>query len=1237
MTLLHLIRRSLRFHWRSHLGVVLGAWVGSAALIGALVVGDSIRESLLDHARARLGEVEFAVDAGDRLFTTDLRQAHPSRATNAGVSASGPLFSWNNSLRSPTSSSVLQLRGTATREDGTARALEVRILGITPNFWGFSARETALRARTRTPWSTIDDNQAYRQATDVADQQPAPGWVRLNRALAAQLKARRGDTLILRFPKPSALSPDAVLSPQNESGTALRVTVDDVVDAAGGGDFGLTAGARPTLNAFLSIDELWRVSGLTNRANLLVAQGGVLTHPTGNWRNRLHLYLGSKPRWLSPSVASGLYPITARLAAGPAPSALSQRELDTFLDGNWSLDDAQISVRIVAPQPAADVRAPSQPQAGLPTEDQATGFPKGRVEGPPPSSPMIEITTPRIFLDRPVVAAAQRTAQSGITKGIPIVTYLANSLRHGDKLAPYSMVTGAGAPWTPADMADDEIVVNDWLADDLGVKRGDRVELAYFDPEAGARLVERTNSFTVRDVVPLRGWHADRSLMPEFPGLAKAESTRDWDAGFPLRHKIRPQDEAYWKKFRGTPKAFVTSKAGLQMWANRFGEFTAVRFPLGPGENAEALREKVAGHLRAGLRPDDVGLMFQPVREQALRAATSGQDFGGLFIGFSFFLVLAALLLMALLFQFGLEQRLVEVGTLLAIGFRPAVVRRLWMGEALALASMGAAGGMAGGTAYARAIIHGLTTRWRDAIGGAALDFHATASSLALGFALSVLACTLAIFLTLRRQFRRPARELLAGGIDAPTRHPRSRALWIGATSTLGALGLTAWTLGSGDTTNAENFFSAGSLLLIGGLGLATAWLGRQGSRSRAEGQLPTRLSLALRGIARRRSRSLATAALLASGTFLVTSLGVFHIDARHGAWERGSGTGGFACVGESSLPVTQDLDTPAGLESFGLSAQETAGAHVVSFRLRDGDDASCLNLNRAQRPRILGVDPAQLARRGAFTFTQVAKNLAVTNGWDALRSRGNSASTTDGVLEIPAIGDAASIQWALGKKIGDTLEMTDERGRPFRLRLVGAVANSILQGNLIIDETAFNQLFPGNGGYRWFLVDAPPSKVDELSSLLTRALQNNGLALTPAAVRLDQFNAVQNTYLSTFQVLGGLGLLLGSAGLGVVVLRNVLERRPELALLSAVGFRRLQLQSSILLEHALLLAAGLGIGLASAAIAVLPALMASDGSLPFRSLAWTLGGVVLLGLGTTWTATRASLRAPLLPALRGE
>jgi hypothetical protein len=414
---------------------------------------------------------------------------------------------------------------------------------------------------------------------------------------------------------------------------------------------------------------------------------------------------------------------------------------------------------------------------------------------------------------------------------------------------------------------------------------------------------------------------------------------------------------------------------------------------------------------------------------------------------------------------------------------------------------------------------------------------------------------------------------------------------------------------------------------------------------------------LGVRGCARRRKRSLATVALLACGTFLIVAIGVFRLDANRDATQRDSGTGGFAMIGESTMPVVEDLNARPGREFFGLGADDLSGVNVVPFRVRAGDEASCLNLNRAQKPRLLGVKPELLA--GRFTFANVAKGLDRRDGWELLQSGGRrkealmegspiansqepiakSRLTTAGagMEEIPAIGDANSIQWALGRKVGDTIDCVDEQGRAFKLRLVGAVVNSILQGSLLIDEAEFVKRFPGESGYRMFLMDAPSNAVLQVSATLSRALQDVGLELTPAAERLNAFNAVQNTYLGTFQVLGGLGLLLGSAGLGVVVLRNVLERRGELGLLMAVGFRRRALQRLILSEHGALLGLGLGIGIAAAAVAVLPAIVSPGTQLPYGSLALTLAAVLLNGLLWTWLATGHALRGDLLAALRNE
>ncbi len=1264
MTLWTLIRRSLRFHARAHLGVVLGAAVGSAALIGALVVGDSVRESLTAMALRRLGAIHFALATQDRLFRTNLGSRLRATSPPGWIRLDSKPRGLVQPLPDGPQTSVLALPGIVARQDGAARANRVNVLGVEASAWPRLASWDILSPAA---WAPVPDEdtpegarisiEEFKRGQTAVTQWKAGEVAYINETLARQLAAGKGDDIILRVRKPSALGLDAAISPRNEDTVAVRLKVGAVLTPGMLGDFALTAQAAPPANLFLPLEFLADKVNVHDQANLMVTGPVLAQRKPGRWdhlRVRVSRWLWMRAPRLRVnemgSMSAYSRPDPSSLAGRAARRLEPKREqavsdelalpwLDTELARAWLPEDASLAVRAV-----------EQPQS-------ATGGEYIR--------PFVEVSSSRIFLE-PSVAAAALTPRTGlltnrqafqsdspgdlafgqfVTNGVRVLTYLANLIRAGDRATPYSMVTAAEGLFVPTDMRDDEILVNQWLADDLQVKPGDAVELSYYVVDSGSRLVERTNTFRVRQVVPLKGIYADRTLMPEFPGLAKAESTHDWDAGFPLVYPIREKDEAYWKTYRGTPKAFVTLAAGQAMWANRFGSLTAIRYGVPTDTFASTCRDAVYRNLLANLEPADVGLRFEAVREQALKSAAQGQDFGQLFLGFSLFLVVAALLLMALLFQLGLEQRAAEVGILLALGLRPKQVRRLLLGEGAALALLGGVIGALGGVGYAKAMLWGLTTVWRSAIGGAEIQFHATPASLFIGLCASTVVALLTIWVTLRKQARQPPRELLAGEVRSPKSEVRSRGAWLAIASGAMAIGLVAWALMSGRNADAGVFFGAGSLLLIAGLAAAAAWLGRLGSEAGAT-HLTLR-GLGLRGCARRRKRSLATIALLACGSFLIAAIGVFRLDANRDATRRDSGTGGFALIGESTMPVVQDLNTQAGREFYGLSAEQLAGVNVVPLRVREGDAASCLNLNRAQKPRLLGVKPELLANR--FTFASAAKGLDRRRGWsllhtgssrreEALDDKSQIANRKSQIPEeVPAIGDANSIQWALGKKIGDTIDYTDEQGRAFKLRLVGAVANSILQGSLLIDEAEFTRRFPGESGYRMFLIDAPSNSVTQVSASLSRAMQDTGLELTPAARRLNEFNAVQNTYLGTFQVLGGLGLLLGSAGLGVVVLRNVLERRGELGLLTAVGFRRRRLQRLVLSEHGALLGLGLALGTAAAAVAVLPAILTPGTQLPYGSLALTLAAVLLNGLLWTWLATSYALRGNLLSALRNE
>ncbi len=237
----------------------------------------------------------------------------------------------------------------------------------------------------------------------------------------------------------------------------------------------------------------------------------------------------------------------------------------------------------------------------------------------------------------------------------------------------------------------------------------------------------------------------------------------------------------------------------------------------------------------------------------------------------------------------------------------------------------------------------------------------------------------------------------------------------------------------------------------------------------------------------------------------------------------------------------------------------------------------------------------------------------------------------------MPAIGDAESVRWILQLGLGDELAVTDDRGEELRLRIVALLDHSIFQSELLIPEAAFRRHFPSRDGFRFFLAEAPPEVLPALTEALESRLAPFGFDARPAAARLAGYDAVRAMYLTTFQALGGLGLLLGTLGLGVVLARNVLERRGELAAMRAFGWRRSSLACMVAAENAFLLAVGLAIGAASGLAAVAPHLAAGGAGLPWVSLGVTLAAVAVTGMLASAVAVAGALRVPLLPALRAE
>ncbi len=799
----------------------------------------------------------------------------------------------------------------------------------------------------------------------------------------------------------------------------------------------------------------------------------------------------------------------------------------------------------------------------------------------------IQLESDQVYLEPEAARAALAIAGAEGT-----LTYLVNSISSAQKSTPYSFVIARDVDG----LRDDEIIINRWLADELSAKLGDPVVMKYSELLAASRFEVRERTFKVTRIAEMDELAVERELAPQFPGLTDVDRCADWDVGIPMEQAALEDkaNEAYWNKYKQTPKAIVSLKAGQAMWANRFGSLTSVRWKV---EQASSLFQKE-------FDPAAAGFVFQPVREQALAAVDNAMDFGQLFIGMSFFLIVAALMLTGLLFVFGLQQRAEEMGILLATGWKPSAVRRLFFLEGGAIALAGSAAGAWLGSGYTKLLLWGLSTCWQGAVANSTIQYFARPGTVFASAVVSFVCAMFAIGIAMWRQTGHSARELLMADFSQEFESLQLGKLGRVLYPVFGisaAAGIVVYALAGDVQSVTMPFFGAGALLLVSGILLCSTALRNTGRR----GVLSHISGMALRNITRRRGRSLMVIGLLACGCFLVFAVSSMKEDVTAHADKPWSGTGGFRWFGESTLPVADD---PGG----------------VRLRVRDGDDASCLNLNRARTPQLLGVDPDAMSQRKAF--------LAGDDVWQLLK-----LELPDGV--VPAlVGDADTAMWGLeaktGVEQGALLDYRDEAGTVFKVKLVGRLPMrlSVFQGTLLVAERRFIEKFPGEDGYRMFLFD---DQVVEAAAMKKYA--RNGMDIVPATQRLMEFYAVESTYLVMFLVLGALGLAVGSIGMGVVVLRNVQDRRTEIALLRAVGYRNCTLKKMLFIEHGLLLAAGLAVGVIASAVAMVPTLVISKSQGSALFLMGLLAVVGLCGAVCMIMAIRVSLRGDALSGLRNE
>ncbi|MEL7335169.1 MAG: ABC transporter permease, partial [Planctomycetota bacterium] len=888
----------------------------------------------------------------------------------------------------------------------------------------------------------------------------------------------------------------------------------------------------------------------------------------------------------------------------------------------------------------------------------------------------------------------------------PVMTYLANAIETLDAdgtvtaSIPYSTISGIDdsdslplnfqlppniATSNPEEAADETgtsqnavlpLVLNDWAARELKVAKGDQVRIAFFEPEeTEGREVERYFAAVVTDIVPLvkprrkfsrrraalfdqrPSPYNDPGLTPTVPGVTDTESISDWDLPFEQQRKTTLRDDEYFDSYRLTPKAFIPLADGQRLFGSRFGKTTNLRIPISPSalpmdstdQQDRDFLESIVARLDARLEQvaPDVGFVVRPIRAQQIAASAGTTPFDALFLSLSFFVIFAAVLLIALLLGLALAARSSQFGILIASGWTPSLVQRLALTEGMMIAGAGLVIGVFGGIGYARFVLWALRTFWVGAVTVPFLDFHWSWFSLLIGGMIGLGIAFATTWWTTRPLRSTPPIRLLRGYLspDHVLGERRVPPIWRRpATYAVVAVCLAPIVMACGWFATGQQqsgaFVGGGMLLLMGAVIAIYAWMNGMGSNVQSRdpsdpanaNASSSLIRLAAASTARSPLNSALAVGLMAVACFLIVSIGAFRLSPTN------AGTGGFSLMGQSASPIYRDLQDTNVRESllgdlaFDAAMQQTK---ITALRTHVGQDASCNNLYRALRPTVYGIPASMTDGRVEDEFAWIATSHGQdqqSNPWSALQD------DADGTTEnpIPMVLDQNTALWSLQMYggLGQTIAF-DYGDGPVHFRVVGLLDNSVLQGRLMVSEKNFSRIFPNTSGYQTFLIRTNSPK--QVSSILEGRLGDVGMDVSDTNIMLQRMMAVQNTYLRTFQSLGALGLLLGTVGLAIAQLRSVLQRQRELAVMRAIGFARSRLAAMVLLENSTLLTLGIGCGVLAAVLSVLPYLLMGRATPPILEPLVIVGVIFCVGSAGGLIAARRVLRLPLLATLRGQ
>jgi putative ABC transport system permease protein len=319
------------------------------------------------------------------------------------------------------------------------------------------------------------------------------------------------------------------------------------------------------------------------------------------------------------------------------------------------------------------------------------------------------------------------------------------------------------------------------------------------------------------------------------------------------------------------------------------------------------------------------------------------------------------------------------------------------------------------------------------------------------------------------------------------------------------------------------------------------------------------------------------------------------------------SGGFGIVTLSNPANPVrAQDLQTTPGVRRVAPLGYTTA-EFTTPRRARTAWPVTGIG------PEV-ATAPPQLRDRGRYSTDQAA--------WRAVAESPHLAIVDDYFLQT-AGGPSQK-----AANVGERIVMTDPTtGRAQWFRVAAMAENDFLFSGAYVSENALSRVFGARAVASRFFVSAahPDATVLRIRS---EFIANGADAQTVHSV-VSTALAQNSGFFTLMQQFVGAGLVVGIAGIGVIMFRAVRERRREVGVLRSLGFRRSWVGNAFMFEAGFVATLGVALGVAIALIASY--VLAESGADFARGFQWGVPvGEVLVIVGI---ALASATIAALLPA----